>query len=177
MLFDEPAGLGEVVVPVTDAPGCREADAVNQAGMYELVGQDKGLGIADGGKDAGIGVVPAIEDQGGLCPEEPGEFVLQLGIAGEVAGEQAIAGEVAGEQAGRRGGGQEGIGGQCLQKCFPQAAVGCQSEVIVGGEVQHALAVDDDVPAVVYEDWKVAQVAGRFQLLELLVHEVHISFS
>ena len=49
MLFDEPAGLGEVVVPVTDAPGCREADAVNQAGMYELVGQDEGLGIADGG--------------------------------------------------------------------------------------------------------------------------------
>ena len=54
---------------------------------------------------------------------------------------------------------------------------GCQSEVVVGGEVQHALAVDDDVPAVVYEGWKVAQVAGRFQLLELLVHEVHISFS
>ena len=49
MRFDKPAGLGEVVVPVTDAPGCREADAVNQAGMYELVGQDKGLGIADGG--------------------------------------------------------------------------------------------------------------------------------
>ena len=112
-------------------------------------------------------MVPAIEDQGGLCPEELGEFLFQLGIAGEVAGEQA----------GRRGGGQEGIGGQCLQKCFPQAAVGCQSEVVVGGEVQHALAVDDDVPAVVYEGWKVAQVAGRFQLLELLVHEVHISLS
>ena len=64
--------------------------------MYEFVGQYESLGVADGGKDAGIGVVPAIEDQGGLCPEEPGEFVLQLGIAGEVAGEQA----------GRRGGGQ-----------------------------------------------------------------------
>ena len=89
MFFDEPLGLCQVVVPVTDTSGCRQADAVNQAGMYEFVGQYESLGVADGGKDAGIGVVSAIEYQGSFCSEESGEFVFQLGIAGEVAGEQA----------------------------------------------------------------------------------------
>ena len=61
VLFEQSFQLCQIVVTVADAFGGRQADAVNQAGMDELVGKYQRLCIAYGGQDARVGMIPAVE--------------------------------------------------------------------------------------------------------------------
>ena len=108
--------------------------------MDELVGEYQRLCIAYGGQDARVGMIPAVEHQCGFRAEKVCQFGFQLFVNGEVARQQP----------GRRRGGQERVGGERAQEFLAQGPVGCQPQVVVGREVQHAFAVHDDIPAVVY---------------------------
>ncbi|EDS16387.1 hypothetical protein BACSTE_00517 [Bacteroides stercoris ATCC 43183] len=116
VLFEQPFQLCQIVVAVADAFGGRQADAVNQAGMDELVGKYQRLCIAYGGQDARVGMIPAVEHQCGFRAEKVCQFGFQLFVNGEVARQQP----------GRRRGGQERVGGECAQEFLAQGPVGCQ---------------------------------------------------
>ena len=100
VLFEQPFQLCQIVVTVTDAFGGRQADAVNQTGVDELVGKYQRLRIAYGRQDTRIGMIPAVEKSMRL----PCRKVRQLGF------QLFVNGEVARQQPGRRRGGQERVG-------------------------------------------------------------------
>jgi len=52
--------------------------------MYQFVRQDQRLFIRQGGKYSGIGMVTAVEQQGGFASEAVGHQFFQLGIDHEI---------------------------------------------------------------------------------------------
>ena len=89
MLFHQHFKLGVVIVPEADALSLAHADAVNKAGMHQLVGQNKRAACTHGGQNALIGVVAAAEHQCGLRAIGRRQFPLKSLLLVAGAREQA----------------------------------------------------------------------------------------
>src|SRR5262249_32619620 len=117
------------------AAGLAQADAVDDGGVGQLVGEDRGL-VAEGGlEQPAVGVPAGRVEDGGLLLQEGGDGRLQLvwqvlGAAGEA--DAGDTGTIA-FQAVLCGGDDGGVVGQ--------------SEVVVGAEVEDVPGGDSDVGA------------------------------
>ena len=85
-----------VVVLVAEALGLAEADAVDDGGVVQLVGDDGVLGPQDGLEEAAVGVEAGGVKDGVLLANEPGDTPFQLlvdvlGAADEADGGKAEA--------------------------------------------------------------------------------------
>lgn len=89
MLFEQLLQLSVVLMTVADAAGGRKADAVDDAGMHQFVGQDERTAVGQCGQDAGVHVIAAAEEQGGFALIEVGQQLFHLVVDGVVAREQA----------------------------------------------------------------------------------------
>ena len=73
-----------IVVTVTLVRCTAQQNPVDDTRMYQFVRQDQRLFIRQGGKYSGIGMVTAVEQQGGFASEAVGHQFFQLGIDHEI---------------------------------------------------------------------------------------------
>ena len=98
-----------IAVAVAEAGGLREADAVDDAGVVELVGDDGVFGVEDGLEEASVGVEAGAVEDGFFGAEEGADALLELGVDGLGSADEADAGEaVAPFLQGLSGGGDDG---------------------------------------------------------------------
>ena len=69
--------------------GTREAGAVDDAGVIELVGEDEVLFAEDGGDGAGVGGEAGLEDDAGLDAFEGCDLLLELHVDAHGSGDGA----------------------------------------------------------------------------------------
>ena len=98
MFLQQGFQLGIVLMPEAYALGSRETDAVNQAGVHQLVGKYQCMGIRYCRQDTGVHVITTAEHQCRLFPEAFCQQTFQPVVNGEVSGQQT-----------GRGGGEEGV--------------------------------------------------------------------
>ena len=139
--------VGHVVVQVAEALGFAEADAVNDAGVVQFVGDDGVLRPEQRLEQAAVGVEAGGVEDRVFGAEELAELGLELLVDALRAADEAHAGQAVAplvdRRLGRRG------HGRMLR----------QAQVIVGAQVEHRLAVghadggalrrDDDALALV----------------------------
>ena len=75
----------QVVVPVAQVACRAQLQSVDKAGVYQFVGQYQRVSVRHGGQDACVGVVAAVEHQGGFFAVEACQFRFQFLVDGEVA--------------------------------------------------------------------------------------------
>ena len=109
--------------------GAREACAVDDAGVVELVGEDEVLFAEDGADGAGVGGEAALEDDAGFDVFEAGNFFFEVHVDAHGSGDGA---DCAGADA-------EGARG--FDCCFNEAGVVGEAEIVVAGEVDDLAAV------------------------------------
>ena len=127
-----PGEVLDVAVAVDEGLGAREAAAVDDAGVVQLVGEDDLAAAGQGGDRAGVGEVAGAEEERRLVALEAGEPLLQLPVRLHVARDQPR-GAGAGPPAQRRlGGGLAHLG-----------AIG-EAEVVVRAEEEDRAAVERD---------------------------------
>jgi hypothetical protein len=72
--------VGEVTVAVTQPPGLAQADAVDEGGVVELIGDDGVLAVEERLEDAGVGVEARREQDRGLGAQEGAQCLLKLDV-------------------------------------------------------------------------------------------------
>ena len=154
LVREDPFDGRVVQVRVADRPGPRQAHAVDQAGVAELVGEDQVLPAGERRQDADVDVVAGVEHQGRLGPVEGAQLLFETDVRPGVAGHQPRGGaaqRVVFEQPGPVLFGVEGT---------QQGVVGRQAEVVVAGQVEAGAAVDvDAAPVQVGDRHEPAQLA------------------
>ncbi len=80
--------MRDIVVPETQERGAAERDGIDQAGVHELVGEDRVVAAHDGGNDAGIGQESAAEQQRGRIALEVGDSLFEFLVEGKGPGDQ-----------------------------------------------------------------------------------------
>jgi hypothetical protein len=128
-LLEELLGVGDVFVAEDFDLCSREACAVDDAGVVELVGEDEVFFAEDAGDGAGVGGEAGLEDDAGLDALEGGDLFFELYVDVHGAGDGA---DCSGAYAVFFCGGDGG---------FFEARVVAEAEVVVGGEVDDTLAV------------------------------------
>src|SRR5262249_47121930 len=124
--------VAHVGVAVAEAPGLAQPDAVDDAGVVQLVGEDAVLVAEDGLEEPAVGVPAGAVEDGAVLAEEGGDGGLELLVQVLGAADEADAGHaVAVALEALPGGGDDG------------GVVG-QPEVVVGAEVEDLAAVDLD---------------------------------
>ena len=131
--------------------GVAEQYPVDDAGMYQFVGKDEGLLIGQSRQYSGIGMITAVEKQGGFPVEAFGHQLFQFRIYRKIPGQQA----------GRRGGERITFFLPFFKESFPQIRAGRQSQVIVRREVKHNLPVSF-YPVTSVDDVRQATQVPRF---------------
>ena len=145
--------LGFVVLEAEPA-GTAQAHPVDEAGVYQFVGQDEVALPRDGGKDTGVGIKAAVEHEGRLCAIEACQGHFKFVESGMVSRQQP----------GRGGRRQEVFGRQAFQEAGTKFHVCGQSQVVVGREVEHPLSCCMQVTSFVQGMGQGAEIAlgGQF---------------
>ena len=89
LLFYQRFQLTVVLMPVAYAAGSAQADAVDETGVYQLVGQDERVFAAQGREDACVHVIAAAEHQSLFPSIKGGQSILKGTEHPEIAGQQA----------------------------------------------------------------------------------------
>ena len=121
--------VGRVLVAEDLDLGPREARAVDDAGVVQLVGEDEVVLAQDGAHGAGVGREAALEDHAGLDIFEARDLLLELHVDAHGAGDGAHRARAHAQLA--RG----------LQRRLDELGVVGQAEIIVAGQVDDLLAV------------------------------------
>src|ERR1039458_10377407 len=121
--------MGHVLVSKYLDGGAGEAGAVNNAGVVQLVGEDKVLFAEDGADGAGVGGKTALEDHACLYVLEASDLFLQIHVDAHGSGDRP---HRSGADAKSARGGDGGLN---------QAGVIGQAQVVVAGQVNHLAAI------------------------------------
>ena len=135
----------------------RQARAVDDAGVVEFVGENEIFLAEDGADSARVGGESALEDDAGFDILEARDFFFELHVDLHGAGD------------GADGSGADAEFARRFQSSFAEARVRGQSEIVVAGEVDDALAVvGADRFLLVVQHAELEVGAARFQVVELL---------
>src|ERR1035441_7825384 len=121
--------MGDVLVAEDLDLRPRQARAVDDRGVVQLVGEDEVVLAEDGGNGAGVGGKAGLEDHARLDVLEGGDFLFQLHVDAHGAGDGAHG---SGTCAVLLRGGDGGLA---------QLGVVAQAQVVVAGQVDDAAAV------------------------------------
>ena len=124
----EVAKMLEIQMLVAPEVGGRQPQSVDDRRVVELVGEDEVTGSGKCGEDADVGMVSAVEDNGGAIAVEFSESLLKPGVGGGIAGEQPRG------RAGLRKLRRSGIGIPGVELAA-QVGVSGQPHVVVAGEI------------------------------------------
>ena len=127
--FEQLFGVSDVFVAEDSDLGFGETSAVDDAGVVEFVGQDEVVLTEDAGDGAGVGGEAGLKDDTGLDALERGDLLFEFHVNVHRASDGA---DGAGAYAEFLGGCDGG---------FFKFGVIAKAEVVVGGEVNDALAV------------------------------------
>jgi hypothetical protein len=127
--FEQLFGVSDVFVAEDFDLGFGETSAVDDAGVVELVREDEVVFTEDAGDGAGVGGEAGLKDDTGLDAFECGDLLFEFHVDVHRAGDGA---DGAGAYAEFFGGGDGGL--------FEFGVI-AEAEVVVGGEVDDALAV------------------------------------
>ncbi len=125
--------VGDVLVAEDLDFGAREAGAVDDGGVVELVGEDEVVLAEDGADGAGVGGEAGLEDDAGFDVFEGGDLFFELHVDAHGAGD------------GADGAGADAVLADGADGGFCELGVVAEAEVVVAGEV-------DDLAAVVGAD-------------------------
>lgn len=89
MGLEELLQVGHVRVAKDQPGGLGEAEAVDDAGVVQLVGEDHVPLLEEGPQHPLVGGEARLEDEGAFRPLEAGQGLLQLHVVGEGAGDGA----------------------------------------------------------------------------------------
>ena len=121
--------MGDVFVAEDFYFCAREAGAVDDAGVVELVGDDEVFFAEDAGDGAGVSGESGLKDDAGFDSFEGGDLFFELHVDAHGAGDSA---DGAGAYAEFSGGGDGS---------FFEFGVVAETEVVVGGQINDSLAV------------------------------------
>ena len=138
--------------------GVGQFQAVDDAGVVELVRQDQVAAPGQCGQHADVGVVAAVEHQRRTAVVKLTQSPLQPVAGGRVAGQQS-AGSARLRQFGRRK-----VGGVLFVKFPAQLRVAGNTHIVVAGKIAVASAVIDRPPVRFRRDFaQHPEPSGRFQ--------------
>jgi len=149
-------GVGNVFVTEDFDLRAREACAVDDACVVELVGEDEVVFAEDTGDGAGVGGEAGLEDDTGFDAFEGGDLFFKLHVDGHGSGD-----------------GADGAGARAVLLCggdggFFELRVVAEPEVVVGGEIDDALAViGADGGLLVVEDTQLEEGSALTEIVEL----------
>ena len=136
--------------------GAGETGSVDDAGVIELVGEDEVFFAEDAGDGSGVGGEAGLEDDAGLDSFEGGDLFFELHVDVHGAGD-----------------GADGSGACAVLACggdggFFEAGIVAEAQVVVGGEVDDALAiVGADGGLLVVEHAQLEEGAALAEVVEL----------
>ena len=150
-------GMRRVLVAEDFDLGAREAGAVDDAGVIQLVGDDEVFLAENRGDGAGIGGEAGLEDHAGFDVLEARNLFFQLHVDRHGAGD------------GAHRAGADAVLLRGFERGFAQLGVSGQSEIVVGGEVDDLLAVEGaDRRLLVLEHAQLEVGAILLQVVELV---------
>ena len=149
MFLHQALQLPVILMAVADAPRRRQANAVYQAGVHQLVGKYQRMPIRHSGQDAHVQVITAAERQGTFTPEPSGKQHFQFAVHRKIARQQT-----------GRGSRKQAVSlRHTAETLLLQASVGSQPQIIVRRNVQHPPSVLPNPYPVVFRFGQGAQVA------------------
>ena len=117
-------GIGVMV----DAELCAaESASIQEAGMAQPIGQDEALSSNHGRNHSKVRHIAGSKHQSGLRPFEGGKGCLQFFMGGQCAANQT------------RGSSPRAVLLRCADRGLDDVRVGCQSQIVVGAQENHAL--------------------------------------
>ena len=153
-------GVRDVLVTKNLDFGAREACAVDDAGVVQLVGDDEVFFAEDRRNRPSISREARLEDDAGLHVLEARDLLLQLHVNTHGAGDGAHRARA------------HAILLRRLQSGFAQLGVRCQPEVVVGSEVDDLLAVEGaHRPLLILQHTQLEVRAFLLQVVELVGEE------